>query len=377
MSVIISPIVDNTKDKFLSENEDDLDEECQQDSLLRNFEELTEEGKIKVYVGTIEKNSTSFTLKMPDKNRSGNYSVKVFYYSQYGTPEYTYREAVEYRKRLSDELGLTKYYVASYYTRGLSIPNYVKQYICAFCDGDGCVKLGRNKREHNYVRIDFTQAGNNEPLVLNFIQNYYGGSITSYQREVKTWRRAWNLRLHVRDHINFLRDLSSFGIIKKPRADLVLSWYEKGSSSDPVWIERYNGLLTNVRDVEIQKERLTFPYLAGFFDAEGCVQLLEKGSGCISAQFTQTSCPKILHLISEITGGSVHGGILYIRSRNAKVFYPKIIEYSIVKWAQIEIVLQYCKWVSTMPVKKVSAHSEFKVRIETAIQTLKELKHDV
>lgn len=325
----------------------ELNEDLDSTHGLNYREELTDDNlMIKIYAGGIRE-IDNCKLRVTIRDNLGSRKSYTYNINNYLSYDNMYEDAIKFMKLKSDETGNTKLVHASYYTRGMEIPIDVKSYIMGFFDGDGHIGISRSKNI-NSVNISFVQAHDTETCeILEFIRNYYGGNITHRQPGTVNSRHTSTLTLRARDHIHFIKDLAQYGVLKKCRAVLLLNGYYNGEKhNDPVWHEQMKMLVENTQNVELPSEPLPASYLAGLYDAEGCVRINKHGA--IFSTLTQKSCIRILDLIKRTYGGCVTDGGLKTSNSSSIVLFESIIPFSIIKREQIQIALDYRKWLSTM-----------------------------
>jgi hypothetical protein len=96
----------------------------------------------------------------------------------------------------------------------------------------------------------------------------------------------------------------------------------------------------------IDPRKLTDAYVSGFFDAEGCVQVI--GVECVSINFAQSGNTAILESIKNKYGCSrtnvCNGHIAFYGSEAMKIAHA-IVPYSIVKKTQLESLIELHDYV--------------------------------
>jgi hypothetical protein len=93
-------------------------------------------------------------------------------------------------------------------------------YIAGFFDGEGCVRIARQKKSYR-VRVGFT---NNDLTLLTWVQSILGGRLYQKKRASVRHAQGWELLLTKNAEIELaLRHLLPFIKIKRKQAELSLS----------------------------------------------------------------------------------------------------------------------------------------------------------
>jgi len=211
------------------------------------------------------------------------------------------------------------------------------QYAAGLWDGDGNISMN----DHNqsvYTGVAQT-CSSGTPPVLRWLKQRYGGYIhdkKAYgnQRPPYVWRSyGKNARL-------FLTHMERYSILKRQQATLGLRVLESKTAQDRDALAHQlhsSKKLSEYRKVVIDKSRLCDAYLAGFFDAEGCVSLNDSGH---QLMFTQKSSPSLLYAIKEYLDGigCVHGKTFAVfTAPSAAAVLDRIKRFSIVKKSQMDV----------------------------------------
>lgn len=187
------------------------------------------------------------------------------------------------------------------------------QYIAGFLDGDGHIGI-RPPTRHEIRPSPIVTAkqsyNHGEPPELLFLQNRFAGGIHKRTEATRTARSTWVFQAYVSSVQEVLSVVAEYGIIKKPQADIARE-YSAGERAMPEYYARkILDAREDVKSVPIDIDRLTMPYLAGLFAADGSVGIHrtpDRGCGYrLVSSIRQTSCPGILHAIKKKLGyGSV------------------------------------------------------------------------
>lgn len=278
-------------------------------------------------------------------------------------------DALKYKHMMSDRLNQTKIHSASFTDLNLTIPTHVKQYVSGFLDGDGTIALYRGR-----TVVGFSQSQNScVPPVLQFIQTHYGGFIHSHAvRQIRPNRRREHT-LKVDKFYNqrpLLEDIKENAIIKRDQAEIAMHSYNTLNKEELAVIStNLKYLKTQYQTVSIVEDRLTIPYLAGFFDAEGCITF-DKSSPRLF--FAQKGCTAILHAIAKrfSTLGKVCDSSSYVawgRLQDVKDILSQLLPYLIGKREQAEKTIEYI----TARNKRERSRSQYEYELKEEVKRLK------
>jgi intein/homing endonuclease len=263
------------------------------------------------------------------------------------------------------------------------IPEEVQDYISGLVDGDGCIEMNRKT-----ITVSIGQSGTlkEAPKVLQFMRKWFGGSLKiskSYLKKHPTWRPSYKLRITCREEmIILLTFLERKCALKSPQAKIALVYtldrgraISEGKEYDTIYAKTKTTLtsmkkLEAYQNVPIIANRITKAWLAGFFDAEGCVMF----PMCLKAQVTQKQSPLILKTIKILRKcGAIHGIEYVVYGKYAEQFLKDILPFSIVKKEQIEIALR----IFELQQERISSNSksQYTYEIRVLALALKALKH--
>ncbi len=259
-----------------------------------------------------------------------------------------YDEAWEFLKNRSDFHGFTKTREISYLDLNEIIPEDVKQYCAGVIDGDGSIGYTKNS-----ASVQISQSYDSGfPPVLLFIKRYYGGSILGYDSKNSKWRKKWLLYNSSRE---ILEMIEKYCILKSNQASLVLNLID---TNDTIEQKRLKDEIIETHKTEnYQKRELDFStmcpaYIAGLFDAEGCVALYKEtkpddeywSAYRVHSSIAQRNSTKLLHGINEYINklGTVTADHLYFQSQPAVLSFLSIIyDYLIGKKEQADVMNDY------------------------------------
>ena len=236
-------------------------------------------------------------------------------------------------------------------------------YIAGFIDGDGCIFI-RKITDGYQSGIQIAQSRTN---ILQVIRYHFGGSITSSENRNNkvenimdvnneyihkhNIRNQYNLLIRSNEYQILMDYLKESFVIKEKQYN---SLYEFNKFTNlPNKLEEKeelyklcseNNVITNVVEDNLQK--INIEYIAGLFDAEGCL-FIQSDLKKIKISIAQKNHPIILHKIQQfLTFGKVDNSnielIIYNKSDCLK-FIKLVKKHLIVKYNQaiaFEIFLQ-------------------------------------
>ena len=188
-------------------------------------------------------------------------------------------------------------------------------YIAGFIDGDGCIFIRKIKGGYQ-TGFTITQSRTN---VLQIIRYHFGGSITtSSNRNNKVEnimdndgyyfkhniRNQYNLIVRNNEYKLLLEYLQESFIIKEHRYQCLHEFNKianitnKNVEKEQIY-SKYSECNTNI---ELYYNRLNIEYIAGLFDAEGCIYINKNKTTQFYISITQSSHPEILCEIVKYLG---------------------------------------------------------------------------
>ncbi len=298
---------------------------------------------------------------------AGQQRCKTFNPDRFASKESAYDAAEQYRRQISDQLGATKTRLASQLELGTDIPIHIREYIIGFCDGDGSISVAGFKDTRRATpTITFKQAcAAGEPPIFHFIRHYYGGYIYRKSDHTTNQRQKYEFALPTSAVPVFAEHAAAHSVIKANQATLVLD-YIAGRVTEEYATLQSKQLHAQYHFLQrVASDRLTAAYLAGIFDAEGCVGFYHDR---LNAYLSQ-ECPVFLQGVQSLHGGSVRSGVLSMNGPTACVFLRHIAPYLQVKKEQVQLVLDY---VEKYPLRH--KHRRSKTQQEEATQVAESVK---
>lgn len=243
-----------------------------------------------------------------------------------------------------------------------TLTNEEKQYAAGLIDGDGCI-LGSDQT----FRIMFTQASNSgPPPVIQWLKTRYAGLVRLKKKRTDTTRDVYVIIWNGTKAIPLLHDLSIHAVIKQNQAIWALTFlkhYFHMPCSEPyISREELNKKLKAAKGIGYENvfvsntdTRITAAYVAGFFDAEGCVHAGKRST--IEVSLCQRYCTTIITAVNykfgtkvDTKGVSSRKGVnekcMHLSGINATNFLLIIKPFAIAKKDQITNALQlqkFCK----------------------------------
>ena len=129
--------------------------------------------------------------------------------------------------------------------------------------------------------------------------------------------------------------------------------------------------------VPINDTRLTWPYIAGLVDAEGCIDMRNERQIAISV--AQHSCERLLHALKGKLGiGCVTSGTWTVTGSQALDVVAHIRPYCIIKRQQIETVMSEKVILASSQKRKRTQKQlvEWRPRLKTLSSLLKKQKRE-
>jgi len=228
-------------------------------------------------------------------------------------------------------------------------------YVAGFIDGDGCIFI--RKIEQGYQSgFTITQCRTN---ILQIIRYHFGGNITSStNRNDKTTnimdndnhiskynvRNQYNLMIRSNEYQILVEYLHNTFIIKERQYQCLYNFNKlanipnKNEEKEELYLtcSNYN---KKCHIDEMYFNRLNIEYIAGLFDAEGCLFIDKNNFNSYRISISQKNHPKILFKIGEFLG---FGKVLFetyieiCKRSDCLKFIQLVKEYLIVKYNQAE-----------------------------------------
>ena len=246
-----------------------------------------------------------------------------------------------------------------------------KKYLSGWFDGDGCIMV--EKQNGGYaLRIKLSQSDENW---IDTILKFYpflkkSGSIRGNKQRTEYELRASGLQIEP-----LVDDLLKYTILKYEQLTVAKSFFKfinklnTFEDKEALYKKLKNLKETNSsRTMKIPYERLNTQYIAGFFDAEGCITVQDG----LRVKITQKSDETILKEIAKLYNNKnkINNYALCFYSFDAcHMFLNDIKDYCIYKTPQINACIEYIK------LKSKKTHTEDdNILIQKCIDTIKSEK---
>lgn len=272
---------------------------------------------------------------------------KYFADAAYGGNKKAHCAAFNFQKTRSNELGKTRSKFDPSY-----IPLEVIQRITGFWEGDGHISLRKSKRLD--IRIVFHQSSaNGIPPILSDIMKYCGGIICRKGLPANSnQRQSYMLELAGKDAFDLLPLMQQFAILKRPQLDFIVSAIAVGNPVDYKPLQQQLSRMKTLdayKSVDVNFDILTLPYVAGLWNAEGCIAMyrFRKNSYAIKLSIHQKSSPRLLEAINKffaMKGKIYRDRELRFATQQSVAFVITNIRNYVIgsKRQQLDIGLSYC-----------------------------------
>ena len=220
-------------------------------------------------------------------------------------------------------------------------------YISGFIDGDGCIFV-RKIKDGYQSGFTISQCRTN---ILQIIRYHFGGSITtSNNRNNKTInvmdaddtffnkhnvRNQYNLIIRGNEYNILLEYLQNTFIIKEPQYQCLLKFSKSFTSQEK------EELFIKCKELNMEHNlssqylaRLNIEYIAGLFDAEGCIYINKKNHNKFYLSISQKSHPVILTEIIKFIG---YGNM----NSHKYIIYNKLHCLNLISLIKHHLILKY------------------------------------
>jgi hypothetical protein len=249
----------------------------------------------------------------------------------------------------------------------MEITEDFKKYLCGFFDGDGCIAVEKIKDGYT-LRIKFSQSNENW---IDTIKNYYPFLKKSGYKRRYNSRKEYELRASGIQIKPLIQDLLIYSILKYEQLVEANKFFElinvrnKNEEKEQIYL---NLKKLKINSTNKPYKRLSIPYIAGLFDAEGSIGIYDK---TLRVKITQKSDIVILQEISKLYNNKniIDNYAISFYGKNSLIFLENIKYYCIYKYPQILIALKY---IDTINVK---LNDEMIKLREEYVKILKNEKH--
>ena len=266
--------------------------------------------------------------------------------------------------------------------RELGIPDWpeilqdtdVREFAAGFCDGDGNLHLGRTGTKISV----FQSQTDGIPAILEWFRNVFPNSTYSTLPGKGNVRRKHTLKWSGTAGYFFIKCVAQNGIVKRAQAKILLDFLDHFLTTGFYYdqrqemredIQRLNKT-ESYQEIEIHPGSITNAYIAGLFDAEGSVG--SYGMGLCRISISQWSCTRLLEMIRELVGGSIHQGMIRFGSDGCVKLLKTILPFSVQKRSQALIGLRLMETRCPVGYK---VPDDVKLQRKELRSELKRLKH--
>lgn len=256
------------------------------------------------------------------------------------------------------------------------------QYIAGFFDGDGCILLPtRTINCANPLPIlSVKQAhANGSPPEFVILSRCFGVTIYRELHPTRNWRTSWTLRIHTKEALTRLLEVvRQYGVVKRPQAILALEYLNNNRSNPAEYARLIEQAKHQYQEVDIDVGRLTPPYLAGLFAAEGYIGFVAMNwvnSFALRSAISQPGCTRLLRCIRESLGYGSVGKLNLEFSTAQTVNFVQLIRPHMKdcqKVAQMDLVLQFVATRTSGTGRKRTLEDDEK--LQNMAKRMKELK---
>lgn len=217
------------------------------------------------------------------------------------------------------------------------------QYAAGFFDGDGCVTINHGARcsQMGRVVVEFTQSCHGWVALERLkatLESQSGINCKMYNMKSVGNRQPRKMLRVLGLAVPLL--LSHHSYLKRAQLETAAQYEQSFGLDAKLELEA----LKRQPHAAITKE-LAIPYVAGFFDADGCV-MIRKRAYTICAEASQ-KYPAICEALQRQFGGSIYKGkgreqyTWHLGSLKAVEFLRKVLPYLVHKKRQAEIVIEF------------------------------------
>jgi hypothetical protein len=302
---------------------------------------------------------------------------RTFSEVKYGSVDMARVAAEAYRREVSDRQGLTvtRPSLVGFWEMikdlgFLHTEDVSDEYVGGIMDGDGCISIDKRYQ----LQVCIGQSCNQEsPLVIEYLNHRFGNRIDSHERININTRKVHRITLTGENARIILNCMRATCALKKDQAEIAMDFLDGRLSKSEAYAYLLQAKELKVyKTVEIDRSRLTLPYIAGLFDAEGCVQIAHTG---LQINLAQKQSPRILYALAEMfPGGRVgdHEGKVTWCAEGATRFLKSIEPFLVHKRSQVLCALKAREFVVVHPRKRTI---EDKRHLKSLLDYVKAQKH--
>ncbi len=183
-----------------------------------------------------------------------------------------------------------------------TISQDVRQYCAGMFDGDGNIDLDLGPHGASLSVYLYQSRDGGEPPELLHFQSVFGGTIACTRASNGRWRRAWRLKICGRlALLVVLTVIKDHSIVKAPQAVVALNFLLHNSSAYDC-VAKLGEAKDFTASLDVPEERLSSPYIAGLWAAEGSVIISKLH---VQVNLSQKCCPSLLIALRKRFRGHV------------------------------------------------------------------------
>ena len=238
------------------------------------------------------------------------------------------------------------------------------KWLAGFLDGDGCISMYCDENKSGYsLTVSFSQG--DERIFYEILKQYPGAKLNCQIRKDRKdgCKPEFKLSYHGLNACKILGDVQNYIIIKDVQVQLAIEFLYLLKSHDERDKEHKEEIYQSLKSLKnydqnnqsLKFDRLCDEYVAGLFDAEGCVKLYK--SQCI--QLTQKNNIPILKHIALHYHGHVNVPKLLLWDKfEIKDFIQRLQPYLSIKRIQCEILVDYINGRLSKPDAQAMIHND-------------------
>ena len=227
-------------------------------------------------------------------------------------------------------------------------------YISGFIDGDGCIYIRKLKNGYQ-SGINIAQSRTN---ILQVLQYHFGGTIICCSNRCSNTtdvmessggyyykfnkRNQYSLRISSNEYEMILNYIQNHVVIKQKQHDYLCQMYKlvdipnKTEEKDVLFESCFALNKKTILD-EVNLSKINIEYIAGLFDAEGCIYINKNNYNSFYISISQKNHKRVLQYIVEFMNyGALKGESYYIiyGIENCLHFLHQVKSHLIVKYNQ-------------------------------------------
>lgn len=254
------------------------------------------------------------------------------------------------------------------------------RFVAGFIDGDGCISLN-TPSAHDPSPTPTIQIRQSKtegvPEELELIRDHFGGTLHVKEPEKESHRPNWCLSICAKtDVARLLESIRDYILIKKRQVELALEYISKGKEDHYDYYHLLREAKQDYSNVVICSDKITAPYAAGLFAADGSVELYQTdGYYRLSSKITKKMCRPVLEAIRQWMGcGCLRVKDVKFTANQSMVFFTRILPY--LRGPKLEQIHLAMKFQQSKPRSKQKRTEKQLQEAENIAQHIKRLKRE-